>query len=131
MKRRELRERIFSMLFRVEFHAEEELEEQLRVFIDENEPMDEKDEQYITKKYQAIKDKLEEIDERINAHTQGWKTNRMGKVELAIIRLAVYEMLYDEEVPTSVAINEAVELAKKFGTDESPSFVNGVLAKIQ
>ena len=53
----------------------------------------------------------------------------MGKVELTIIRLAVYEMLFDEEIPTSVAINEAVELAKKFGQDESSAFVNGVLAK--
>ncbi|MBE5905276.1 MAG: transcription antitermination factor NusB [Lachnospiraceae bacterium] len=131
MKRRELRERIFSMLFRVEFHEEEELDAQLKAFIDENEPMEEKDEQYIMKKYQAVKEKLPEIDERINSHTKGWKTDRMGKVELAIIRLAVYEMLYDEEVPTSVAINEAVELAKKFGTDEAPSFVNGVLAKLQ
>ena len=73
---------------------------------------------------------LTEIDEKINNITDGWKTSRMGKVDLAIIRLAVYEILFDEDVPTSVAINEAVELAKQFGTDDSPSFVNGVLAKI-
>ncbi len=54
----------------------------------------------------------------------------MGKVELAIIRLAVYEMEYDDDIPTGVAINEAVELAKKYGTKDSPSFVNGILAKI-
>ena len=53
----------------------------------------------------------------------------MGKVDLTILRLAVYEIVYDEEIPTSVAINEAVELAKKFGQDSSPAFINGVLAK--
>ncbi|MBE5900952.1 MAG: transcription antitermination factor NusB [Lachnospiraceae bacterium] len=130
MSRRELRERIFKMLFRVEFHPESEMKEQLKVFLEENEPMDEEDENYIRQKYEAVKEKLTEIDENINAHTTGWKTDRMGKAELTIIRLAVYEMLYDEDVPTSVAINEAVELAKKYGTDEAPAFVNGVLAKI-
>ena len=60
---------------------------------------------------------------------KGWKTGRMGKAELAILRLAVYEMKYDEDVPVKVAINEAVELAKKFGGDESPAFVNGILGE--
>ena len=60
----------------------------------------------------------------------GWKLNRMGKAELAILRIAVYEMLYDQEVPEKVAINEAVELAKKYGSDMSSGFVNGVLAKV-
>ena len=61
---------------------------------------------------------------------QGWKTKRMGRVDLTILRLALYEMLYDDEVPEKVAINEAVELAKKFGGNESPAFINGVLAKL-
>lgn len=130
MSRRELREHIFLMLFRVEFHDEESLSGQLSSFLEENEPMKEADERYIQEKYLAIKDKVDELDEKINENTKGWKTSRMGKVDLTIIRLAVYEMLFDEEVPKSVAINEAVELAKKFGTDESASFVNGVLAKI-
>ena len=60
---------------------------------------------------------------------EGWQTKRMGKVDLTILRLAVYEIKYDEDIPTGVAINEAVELAKKFGQDSSPAFVNGVLAK--
>ena len=59
----------------------------------------------------------------------GWKTRRMGKVELTILRLALYEMDYDDTVPAKVAVNEAVELAKKFGGSDSPAFVNGVLAK--
>ena len=73
---------------------------------------------------------IEEIDAKINEVTEGWKTGRMGKVDLTLIRLAVYEMLYEEDVPAKVAINEAVELAKQYGTDNSPSFVNGVLAKL-
>ena len=71
-----------------------------------------------------------QIDEKINQVAEGWKTRRMGKVELTILRLAVYEMQYDEEIPEKVAINEAVELAKKFGRVESPAFINGVLAKL-
>ena len=66
----------------------------------------------------------------IRDQAEGWKTRRMGKVELTILRLAVYEIQYDEEIPEKVAINEAVELAKKFGRDESPAFINGVLAKL-
>ena len=72
---------------------------------------------------------LPEIDGVINEKAKGWSTSRMGKVDLTIIRLAVYEILFDEEVPVGVAINEAVELAKKFGQDGSAGFVNGVLAK--
>ena len=66
----------------------------------------------------------------LNASAKGWKTSRMGRVDLTILRLAVYEMKFDEDIPEKVAINEAVELSKKFGGDESPAFINGVLAKI-
>ena len=74
-------------------------------------------------------EKLDDIDQLLNEKAKGWETERMGKVDLTILRLAVYEILYDEDIPTGVAINEAVELAKKFGQDSSPAFVNGVLAK--
>jgi N utilization substance protein B len=70
------------------------------------------------------------IDVIIDERSTGWKTSRMGKVELTILRLAVYEMLFDEDVPVTVAINEAVELAKKYGGDDTPAFINGVLAKV-
>ena len=72
---------------------------------------------------------MEEIDSMINEKAKGWSTGRMGKVDLAIIRLAVYEMKFDDTVPEGVAINEAVELAKMYGQDESAGFINGVLAK--
>ena len=81
-------------------------------------------------KVERIVEKIPELDARINEIARGWNTRRMGKVELTILRLALFEMKYDEDVPEKVAINEAVELAKKFGGDESPSFVNGILAKL-
>lgn len=82
---------------------------------------------YISGKCEDIVAHLAEIDEAIDAVAEGWKTGRMGKVDLTLIRLAVYEMKYDEDVPVGVAINEAVELAKKFSTEFSANFVNGVL----
>ena len=130
MGRRELREQIFKLLFRVEFNPLEDMPEQEKLFFEEEEnAVSEKDEQYILKKYENIVSRLEIIDEMINKEAKGWETERMGKVDLTLIRLAVYEMKYDDDIPTGVAINEAVELAKKFGQDSSPSFINGVLAK--
>ncbi|MCD8301377.1 MAG: transcription antitermination factor NusB [Clostridiales bacterium] len=85
---------------------------------------------YIHEKLGGICAHLDEIDEMINIAATGWKTTRMAKAELAIIRLAVYEMKYEEDMPVSVAINEAVELAKTYGTEKGPAFVNGVLAKL-
>jgi len=129
MTRRELRENVFKMLFRVEFHEEGEMSGQLGMMDDELENIKEEDAAYINNKCSDIIAKISEIDEAINASTTGWKTTRMAKVDLSIIRLAVYEIKYEEDVPAKVAINEAVELAKLYGTDNSASFVNGVLAK--
>jgi len=105
MGRRELRESIFQLLFMTEFNDNQEMAEQIR-------------------------EKLPEIDAALNEASKGWKTSRMGKVELSILRLAVYELRYDDDVPGKVAINEAVELAKKFGGSEAPAFINGVLGKL-
>ena len=84
----------------------------------------------MTERFRDVCEHLEEIDEMLTQQTTGWDIKRIGKVELAILRLAVYEIRFDETVPDAVAINEAVELAKKFGQDSSASFVNGVLAKL-
>lgn len=130
MSRRELREQIFKLLFRIEFNSKEEMQEQIALFFEEEENQaDVADTAYITEKLLKVLEKLAEIDHNLNEEVQGWDTGRMGKVDLTILRLAVYEILFDEEIPTGVAINEAVELAKKFGQDSSASFVNGVLAK--
>ncbi len=130
MSRREIREQIFKLLFRAEFYEAEELPEQLQLFLEEQDRKEEKDTLYIQDKFEQILAHLSRIDEMINEVAQGWKTSRMGKVDLTLIRLAVYEMKYEEDVPVGVAINEAVELAKSYGTDDSASFVNGILAKL-
>jgi N utilization substance protein B len=129
MSRRELRERIFKLLFRVEFNSMEDMPEQEKLFFEEESSAKEEDAAYISDKYYKIKEKLTEIDAMLNEKAEGWDTSRMSKVDLTILRLAVYEIKYDESVPVGVAINEAVELAKKFGQDASSGFVNGILAK--
>ena len=130
MSRREIREQIFNMLFRVEFYAQEDLTEQYELFAEDLPEIRPADLEYIENKIKKIEEVLEDIDTAVNAVAEKWKTSRMGKVELTVIRLAVYEMRYEEDIPVSVAINEAVELAKKFGGDESSRFVNGIMAKL-
>ena len=105
----------------------------LRIATNDFETLEElspQEEEYMRGKYEKVLEHVEEIDELLNKVSSGWKVNRMSKVDLNILRLAVYEMKYDEDVPFKVAINEAVELSKKFGGDESSSFVNGILGKI-
>lgn len=127
MSRRELREQIFKMLFRIEFHEGMEMEEQMQLFLEEEEEISKEDSEYIRNKYENIVEHLEEIDASVNEKAKGWKTSRMAKVELSLIRLAVYEIQYDEDIPAGVAINEAVELAKKYGAD---SFTGHLLMEI-
>lgn len=139
MGKREQREQLFKLVFMTEFNHPEEMPEQILMYFEESQDAvedgevkfaSEKEQIGISARFDAVMAKKSEIDEIINRNAVGWTTERMGKVELAIIRVAVYEMEFDEDVPQSVAINEAVELAKKFGQDESASFVNGILAKI-
>lgn len=146
MTRREAREHCFKMLFCQDFYPAEEKEAQLEQYFeapveDETDSnggeqilhqvdLEEKDRKYLEDRVETIMARIPELDQRLDEVAQGWKTKRMGKVELTILRLALFEMKEDEEIPEKVAINEAVELAKKFGGDDAPSFVNGILAKL-
>lgn len=139
MNRTVMREHIFKLLFRVEFHDTVEFEQQISMYFDalregtkEEKAIDvnEDDYNYIHDKAVAIKNNIADIDAKINEISEGWPTTRLGKAELSIMRLATYEALYDDDIPTNVAINEAIELAKKYGSDNAPSFINGVLAKL-
>lgn len=130
MSRREYREHIFRMLFQKDFYAVSEMNEQIELYFQMFDEINEKDTQYLKHRYNRIQEKLDEIDGIVENCASGWKLIRMGKIDLTIIRLATFEALYDEDIPTGVAINEAVEIAKIFGEDNSPSFINGVLAKI-
>lgn len=129
MVRRELREHVFKMLFQIEFIDVSEMPEHLELYFENIPNASDKDKEYITNKVNNIIEKIEDLDIILNENTTGWKTTRMSKVDLTILRLALFEMKWDEDVPTSVAINEAVELAKGFSGESSPKFVNGVLAK--
>ena len=133
-----MREQVFKLLFRVEFNDENAMQQLKELFFEDGTVAVSEDEdvmvadnfkEEIAAKYEKVAEKIAQIDEMINEKTEGWKTSRMGKVDLAILRLAVYEIVFDDTIPNPVAINEAVELAKKFGRDESPKFNNGVLAK--
>ena len=131
MNRKSLREQVFKLLFRTEFNDPDEMEEQAQFFFDSGDmTVTEKDKEYIVGKCRSILDKVEEIDRLLDEKLEGWTVSRLPKVELAILRLGTYEILYDDTVPTGVAINEAVELGKKFGEDGSGAFINGVLAGI-
>ena len=131
MGRHEQREQLFKLLFRVEFNKPEEMPEQVKLFMEENEEITlEKDAVYISDKYAKIQEKLPVIDKMLDDNTEGWDTTRMGKVELTVLRLAVYEIVFDEDIPGSVAINEAVEIVKKYGQETSGGFVNAILGKI-
>ena len=113
-----------------QFNSEEEMSEQLSLYFDTLEELSEKDQEYMSQKYRHVLEKLDEIDALLNETRKGWKTKRMSRVDLTALRLAVYELKFDQDVPTGVAINEAVELAKRFGGETSGSFVNGILGKI-
>ena len=131
MGRHEQREQIFRLLFRVEFHDPQDMPRQAKLFLEDNDAVvREKDAAYIEAREKAVRGKLEEIDRIIDGNTEGWDTTRMGKVELAVLRLAVYEILFDDDIPSGVSINEAVEIAKKYGQENSGGFINGILAKI-
>ncbi len=146
MTRREMREHCFKMLFGVGFYPAEEAAGQAEQYFAS--PMEddtaedgttlivhqvdvkEEDRAFLIARVEGMAEKVPELDQRIDQVAQGWRTRRMGKVELTILRQALYEMVYDSEVPEKVAINEAVDLAKKFGGKDSPAFINGVLAKM-
>ena len=124
MSRREIREHIFKLLFLLEFYNGDELNEVEGAVPTEEEAA------YIRERFHKIEAQITELDQILTGVATGWKPSRMSQADLAILRLAVYEMKIDEEIPVKVAIHEAVELAKKFGGDDSPAFVNGVLAKL-
>ena len=133
MSRRTEREAVFKLLFRREFNSDEEMMQQISFFFDETEEsgrLNDEEKEIVEGRYNRIVDFLPEIDNIISANAEGWDISRMGKVDLTIIRLAVFEIRFDDDIPELVAIDEAVEIAKKYGGDASPSFVNGVLAKV-
>lgn len=130
MSRRNARKNTFYLLFQLDFSHKDEFEEVKRIFFEEMKEIQPEDKEFILEKVEGVCSRLEEIDNIIGNVSKGWSTERMSKVDLAILRLAVYEIKYSQDTPNSVAVNEAVELAKKFSSDESPAFINGILGKL-
>ncbi len=130
MTRHARRVELFRLLYRVEFYPKEALAEQEELFLAySDDKYSEEDAEELRTRFEKILPHIPEFDEKIDSVSKNWRTERMGKVELAILRLALYEMLFDDEVPVGVAINEAVELTKEFGDEQSPGFVNAVLGR--
>lgn len=130
MTRRQIRENLYKMLFQVEFHDKESLRTQIGIYLEDLEMADEKDKRELRDKFNELVENLEDIDAKIEEKANGWTINRIAKSELTILRLGVYELLYVEDVPNKVAINEAVELAKAYGADKASGFINGILASV-
>lgn len=131
MRRSELREHVFLLVFRYEFHSYDEMPEQVKMYFEElEEPFEEEFEDYIEQRARMVFEKITQIDELICKYMENWSLEHVGRVELAALRLAVFEMKFDDDIPDKVAINEAVELSKKYGQEGAGNFVNGVLAKI-
>ena len=130
MTRSEMREQVFKELFLIMFYKDDEIDAQCEIYWENLQELEEEDRNEITERVKAVIPHIPELDEEIDSVAEGWKVKRMGKVELSILRLAAYEMKYDDQVPVRVAINEAVELTKTYGGEESFAFVNAILGKL-
>ena len=125
-----MREQAFKIMYSLEIQKNENLEEQLELYIESNEIKDESAIEYIKDAVLGIEENKKEILGNIEKNLKkDWKIERISKIDLVILKLAIYEITY-KEIPYKVVINEAVELAKKYGEDNSKNFVNGILASI-
>ena len=134
MKRRDAREAVLCMLFDYSFQSEEKPEELLEMYIEhyyseaeKNISEEIREDKYFSKVYFGVISNIEEIDSIIEKCAEKWSKKRISRISFAVLRIAVYEMLHCEDIPVEVSVNEAVELAKKYDTDDSYTFVHGVL----
>ena len=128
-QRRAAREAVLALLFETEYH-EDEAPEAILTRAAAARDVDVKD-RYIRKEYYAIMENLTAIDTLLGRHAKGWRTDRLSRVSRAVLRLGAYELVFAEKIPAPVAINEAVELAKKFDDPKARAFINGVLNAIK
>lgn len=128
MGRRASREIAMKLLYQLEIQKDDK-EDQINFVFDENELTD-SDKQYIRDVIDGVHKNITYIDKLVAKHSKGWKLNRISKVELSILRLSIFEISYREDIPFSVSVNEAVELAKKYSSEEAGAFINGILGKV-
>ena len=127
MTRKEARETAMCLLFEQEFRAEETPEEIYEISLENREI---EDDEYLRRVFFGINENREQIDSTIGKHSRGWKTERLSRVSRAVCRIAVYEMLFEKDIPAPVSINEAIELAHTYSTPEAASFINGILGSV-
>ncbi|MBQ8027485.1 MAG: transcription antitermination factor NusB [Clostridia bacterium] len=127
MTRRQAREQAFILLFEKSFNPDSSVDELLELA---RERRMFEDDEFVISLIHITRDNIEAIDEMISENSKGWKINRISKVSLAIIRMALAEIKYFEDIPDGVSVNEAVELAKKYSTPEDASFINGLLGTV-
>ena len=130
MSRRTARTHAFIIIYQMPFHSDFNLEETASIYLSELKSPNDEDLSFIYHNIRGVMSRLETLDNHIEACCRGWSLERLKKTDLAVLRLAVYELFYCEGIPQKVAVNEAVELAKKYGDDDSPSFINGVLGQM-
>lgn len=128
LKRKEAREIVVGLLFETEFRADESSKE---VFATSTENREIPQDEYIERAYFGVCENKEMIDGLIGDCAKGWKTHRLTKLLRSVMRLAVYEMAFENDIPNSVSINEAIELTKKFDDPKARAFVNGVLNAVK
>lgn len=128
-ERRAARETVLSLLFETEYH-EDETPEAIYARAAEARGINTAD-RYIRKEYMGIMEHIATIDALLGRHAKGWRTDRLSRVSRAVLRLGAYELVYAEKIPAPIAINEAVELAKKFDDPKARAFINGVLNAIK
>ena len=128
IKRREAREAAFTLLFETEFRRDETFE---TIFATSTENREIGEDAYLKRVYFGVCEHRDELDEIINRHAKGWKMTRISRVSRSLLRLSAYEMLYCEDIPNSVSINEAIELCKTYDEEAARPFVNGVLNGIK
>lgn len=128
MGRRASREMAMKLLYQLEFQKDS-IDEQKKLFFQEN-MISGKDQVYISDVVEGVNKNKDYISNLIEVHSKGWKISRISKVDISIMRLSIYEICFRDDIPYSVSVNEAVELAKKYSNEDAGSFVNGILSKI-
>ena len=132
MSRTTARELALKVVFELPFQKED-LKELYEKYIESQEEqldINAEDEEFIINVIDGVQNNIDTIDERIKSHLKDWNFDRISKIDLAILRVAIYEIVYRDDIPFKVSVNEAVELSKVFSEDSSSSFINGVLAEV-
>ena len=129
MDRSLAREIAMKMLYAASLGGEESMSEVLEQS-EQADTLSDSDKTLLETLTYGVRARQQELDEIVAQYAQGWALNRLAKVDLTILRMAVYEMLYMPEIPVGATVNEAVELAKRFGEEKSPGFINGILGSV-